>query len=399
MMDRFRLRGWRRIVRWLPAVVILLLAASFAWRGLGRASAPDAAAAKPKASGIFRPTKEQWAGLKVAPVKTLSFRSTLVTDGSIALDDDLTTPVFSPYSGRVSRLLARLGDVVRKGAPLMAVESSEVNQGQSDAASARAAYEAARLVEKRQHELYDAGAGALKDWQQSQADLAAADAALKAARGRLRILGKSEAEIDALEKGAGGGVVEAIVAAPVGGTVIQRQVGVGQYIASATGGASAPVYTIADLSTVWLLANVREGDAPALRVGEPAEVSVLALPGQLFKGKVSWVGAAIDPNTHCLPVRVEVRNPEGLLKPQMFATFSIATSEATEAPAVPESALVFEGEKARVFVVGDDGSIAGREVRAGRRRDALVEVTGGLKAGEKIVTSGTLFIDRAVQGE
>lgn len=380
-------------------MLILLLAMFFARRELVHPSlTEDPHESSKSPAGVFRPTKEQWASLKVAEVKTLDFRSTLTTDGNIAFNDDAVTPVFSPYSGRVTRLIAKQGDVVKKGAPLMAIEASEFVQGQSDVASAKASLDTARATEKRQHDLYDAGAVALKDWRQSQSDLVAAEAVWNAARGRLRILGKTDAEIDDL-KTAPAGMTETFVTAPIGGTVTQRQVGVGQYIQNAAGGASTPVFTIADLSTVWLVANVRESDAPALRVGQPAEVTVLAFPRQTLRAKIAWVGSAVDPNTHRLPVRVAVQNPRGELKPQMFASFSIATSEAVGAPAVPQSALMYDGDVSRVFVVGDDGSIAGRSVRAGRSRDGLVEITSGLRAGEKVVTSGTLFIDRAVGGD
>ncbi len=389
----------RRLVRWAVPALIVLIALYFAWRELGPRSASEAspAASKPSA-GIFKPTPEQWAGLKVVAVKTLAFRSILTTDGNIAFNDDAVTPVFSPYSGRVSRLVAKQGDVVKKGAPLMAVEASEFVQGRSDLAEARASLDTAQASERRQHDLYDAGAGAQKDWRQSQSDLVAARAAFAAARGRLRILGKSEAEIDALEREPAG-VSEALVTAPIAGTVTQRQVGLGQYLTSAAGGASTPAFTIADLSTVWLIANVRESDAPALRVGQQAEVSVLAMPGKTFKARISLVGASVDPATHRLPVRAEVQNPKGELKPQMFASFSIATSEAVVAPAVPQQAIVYEGEGTRVFVAEKDDSIVARAVRAGRSREGMVEIVSGLSAGERIVTSGTLFMTRAAGGD
>jgi cobalt-zinc-cadmium efflux system membrane fusion protein len=189
-----------------------------------------------------------------------------------------------------------------------------------------------------------------------------------------------------------------MVTAPIGGTVIQRQVGLGQYVTSAASGGSAPAFTIADLATVWLVANVRESDAPSLRIGQPAEVTVLALPGRKFAARISWIGASIDPGTHRLLVRAEVQNREGLLKPMMFASFSIATSEPAAAPAVPQSAIVYEGEKARVFVV-DGENVAARKVRIGRRSDDMIEIVDGLKAGEKVVTAGTLFVDRAAASD
>ncbi len=380
------------------AALVAMAAAGLGWQSLTRhPAAAQVVTAAPAPAGVFRPSKEQWAGLQAADVQAREFRDQLVTDGNIAYDDDAMTPVFSPYSGRVARVMAKLGDVVARGEPLLAVEASEFVQGQSDVATARATLDNARATEQRQHALFDAGAAALKDWRQAQTDLATATAAWNAARGRLRILGKSEAEIDALEK-APVGRGEALVTAPIAGTVTQRQVGVGQYIQSAAGGAATPQFVIGDLSTVWLLANVREGDAPALRVGQPVEVSVLALPGRIFRAKLAWVAPAVDPVTHRLPVRVAVPNPDGVLKPQMFASFTIATGAAVQAPAVPEGAVMYDGEVVRVFVVAPDGSISGREIKIGRSQGGLVEVLSGLKAGERVIASGTLFIDRAVAG-
>ena len=400
MQTKQRFLFSRHPVLWAVVGLTLLAGIFLSWRFLthrGMSSGTQEAAPPKAQAGVFRPTREQWAGLKVEEVKPLTFRSTLTTDGNIAINDDTMTTVFSPYTGRVTRVAAKLGDTVAKGAPLMAIAASEIVQGESDVAAARANLEIARATEKRQHDLFDAGAGAFKDWKQSQSDLVAAEASLASARGRLHILGKSEAEIATLEK-APAGSAETVLSAPVAGTVTQRQVGVGQYITSASGGAAVPIFTIANLSTVWLVANVRESDAPSLRVGQSAEVTVLAFPGKTFKAKISWIGAAVDPTTHRLPVRAEVQNPDGALKAQMFASFSIATSAPVDAPAAPQDALVYEGDTARVFVVAQDGSIAGRVVRTGRSREGMIEVLSGLHAGEKIVASGTLFIDRAAAG-
>jgi multidrug efflux pump subunit AcrA (membrane-fusion protein) len=115
------------------------------------------------------------------------------------------------------------------------------------------------------------------------------------------------------------------------------------------GGASSPVYTIGNLSTVWLIANVRETDAPLTHVGEPVEVHVLAFPGRVFKAKISWVAPSIDSNTHRLSVRADVENPRGELKPGMFANFSIITGEEETAPVLPQRAIVYKGDAARVW--------------------------------------------------
>jgi cobalt-zinc-cadmium efflux system membrane fusion protein len=297
----------------------------------------------------------------------------------------------------------------------MAVEASEFVQGQNDLVAALAVLNAARAqltltttAEKRQHDLYLAKAGAMKDWLQSQADLAAAQSnlrsaeiALGAVRNRLRILGKSDQEISVLETQPPAQKMnpEAMVFAPIAGTVIQRQVGVGQFIQSAAAGANNPVYQIANLSTVWMIANVRETDAPLLRIGQPVEVQVLAWPKRVFKGKVAWIAPSVDPNTHRLPVRAEVDNRDGALKPMMFGSFHIVTGDSVTALGVPQSAVVYEGSDAHVFVARDDGLLALRMIHTGRNNGDMVEVTEGLAAGEKIVTSGTLFIDRAAESQ
>src|ERR1700730_18172999 len=415
-----RRRHLSPLTQFLTIAILALFVgvAILAWPVIGKNVADPAGRPQPapseEARGTFRPTKEQWAGFKIERVGLVSFRPEQVTEGSIAIDDDLTTPVFSQHSGRVIKLIAKLGDVVEAGAPLFAIQASEFVQAQNDLITALANLQTARSQlaqaqtnEKRAHELYLAQGGALKDWQQAQTDLATAqntirsdEIALAAVRNRLRILGKADKEIASLEAQPTQKLDPVtIVPAPIGGTITQRQIGLGQYINSMAAGASNPVYTIGNLSTVWLIANVREADAPLMRIGQAVEVHVLAFPGRVFKAKISWVAPSIDPNTHRLSVRADVENPEGALKPGMFANFSIITGDPETAPAVPQSAIVYEGDTARVWVAGDDGTIAVRSVRTGPSLDGMVEILAGLSPGEKIVTSGALFIDRAVSSD
>jgi membrane fusion protein, heavy metal efflux system len=365
---------------------------SLARATLGHDSPPPAAV--PAAPGSFRPSAAQWASFKLATVETRTFRSVQVTDGRIALDEERVTPVFPPFSGRVTRVIAKLGDSVKRGDPLLAVEAPELVQSQNDVRAAAAVLDTARSQlalaqanERRTHELLLARSGAEKDWRQAEADRVAAQNGLRTAESahaaalrRLRILGAGE--------GARG---EGAVRAPIAGTIVQRQVGAGQYLAS---GASA-VYSIGDLSRVWLVANVRETDAPYVRVGEPVDVRVLAYPERLFHARIAWIAPSLDPATRRLPVRAEIDNADGALKPLMFATFSIATGDDLAAPAVPQSAVVYEGASARVWLARDDGSVAAREIEVGRSQDGWLEVARGLAAGERVVASGTLFIDRA----
>jgi cobalt-zinc-cadmium efflux system membrane fusion protein len=392
----------------MAALVGLAAAIFLVVRGLRTETAEVPVAVEP---GTFLPSKDQAAGLKIMPVAMVSFHSQRFSDGKIATNDDTTTPVFSPYSGRVTRLNAKAGDVVKQGDPLFAIEATEFVQAQNDliaAASALKTAEAqlklAQANEKRQHEVYDARGAALKDWLQSQSDLVnaqgshrTAEIALAAVRNRLRILGKDDAEISAIENAPNTLKLnaEVLVPAPIGGTVIQRQVSVGQYINSAAGGASSPVFAIGNLSSVWLVANVREVDAPAMRVGQRVEVSVLAYRQKTFNAHLTYVGSLVDETSRRVTVRAEVENADGALKPGMFASFRIITSDDSSAPGVPETAVVYEGEAAHVWVARDDGRIALRSIRVGRTMNGMVEVLDGLKLGEKVVTSGTLFIDRA----
>ena len=357
-------RAWSK-QRQVRAVGFAVAAATVAvlgiWLGgrfFGGHEGPAAAPSAPP--GTFRATAQQLKTLTIEPVDLHGFVSEESTEGKIAVNGDRATPVFSPYSGRITRVIAALGEIVKKGAPLATLEASEYVQAQSDLKSASAQVKLADITERRKHALYDAKGGSLQDWQQAQADLTAATAALNAARNRLRILGQSDADIAALEA-AGSIDPTATIRAPIAGVVVDRQVGPGQYVQA---GAGTPVFTIADPSSVWLLANVRETDAGRVRLGQSVEVHVLAYPKRTFKARVTYVAALVDPVTHRLPVRAEIDNRDGALKPEMFANFRILTSDATQSPAVPESAVVYEGNLAHVWVVMGDGLLAYRSIHS-----------------------------------
>ncbi|MGA3402109.1 MAG: efflux RND transporter periplasmic adaptor subunit [Acetobacteraceae bacterium] len=410
-------RGQQLAVLGLAALLLVgLLAGQQVWQAIRPEAAREPAPAQSAADNVFRPTPQQWAGFRIQPAEEKPFRPAQDTDGKIAIDDDLVTPVFSPYSGRVVKLFASAGDTVRQGDPLFAVQASEFVQAQNDLVAAVATLRTARAQaalaetnEKRQHNLYLSQGAALKDWQQAQVDLATAQGnlssaqiAVSAVRNRLRILGRSDAEIAALESAPDLMKLDPVaqVPAPIGGTVIQRQVGLGQTIVSAAAGATAPLFQIGDLSKVWLVANVREEDAPLIHRGDSVEVHVLAFPDRGFTARVTHVAPTIDPTTHRLSVRAELDNPDGALKPEMFASFRIITGPATTSLAIPIGALVYEGSDVHVWVANpQDETIQEREIRMGAVQDGTAQVLSGLRPGEQVVTSGSLFLDRAVTGD
>jgi membrane fusion protein, heavy metal efflux system len=382
-------RQWRLTGIAAAAVTLIVLAVWLGGRVFGPHETPAEAAPSPP--GTFRASAQQLKTLAVEAVQTHAFVSEELTEGKIAVNGDRATPVFSPYSGRVTRVIAGLGDTVRAGASLATLEASEFVQAQSDLKSAATAVKLARINETRKHALFDAKGGSLQDWQQAQADLTTAETALNSVRNRLRILGKSDSEITDLEKARTINPV-AVLAAPIAGVVVDRQVGPGQYLQSGSG---TPVFTIANPSSVWLLANVREADVGLMKLGQSMEVRVLADPKRTFRARVTYIAALVDSVTHRLPVRAEIDNHDGALKPEMFANYRILTSDAALSPAVPAAAVVYEGDAAHVWVVKGDGLLELRAIRTGRSNDGLIEVLEGLQPGERIVTKGGLFIDQA----
>jgi cobalt-zinc-cadmium efflux system membrane fusion protein len=155
---------------------------------------------------------------------------------------------------------------------------------------------------------------------------------------------------------------------------------------------------IGDLSTVWVVAYIRESEAPMVKVGQPLKFTVVGYPDRTFTAKVAYVAAAFDPATRRLPVRAAIDNPDQLLRPEMFASVSISTSANAMSPAVPREAIIYEGSSARVWVATSATSLELRNIKTGLANGNLVQVTDGLQAGEKVVTRGGVFIDRAAAG-
>ena len=398
----------------LVLILVFAVGAGF-WVAKSRTNSdardPDANGQSKKVTGVFYPTPAQWATLTVEPVQQRVFQSEHVTEGKIAVDEDRSTPIFSPYAGRVIKLFVKPGDTVTVGQPLFTVQAADMVQAQNDFISAatalnkaRSAQNLAQIIDKRQRLLYEGKAVPLKEVQNARAaldaaenDVRSAEVALEATRNRLRILGKTDQEItDFQEKGTIDPAT--LITAPIAGTIVQRKVGPGQYVGS---GSTDPVFIIGDLSTVWVVAFIRETEAPIVHVGQQIYFTVLAYPDRSFPATISYVAAALDPTTRRLLVRATVNNDAGLLKPEMFASVKILTGESDKSVAVPRDAIIYEGEAARVWVVRDkdnDKAIELRRIKVGLTNGSLVEVLKGLAPGDRVVTKGSLFIDRVAAG-
>ena len=411
----------------LPAAATLPRAAQWRWLGIaaaalvgmvllvllvGRLTHHEEAPPPAAPPGTFRPTPAQMAALTTMRVGIGASAARTLASGAITVDGDRSTPVVMPYSGQVVRVLVDAGQRVTQGQALLLVRTNDFVDARSGLFAARAADQnaqaqlatAQRTVE-RQKQIYQTAGGALKDYQQAQTDLASAvatartaAASLGAARDKLAVLGKSRGEIRRLE---GAGEVSGIhdvttLHAPIGGLVASRDVAAGQYVSQ---GGDKPVMTITDPSRVWLVAQVAEGDAASIRLGDTAAVTTPALPGRQFQARIDLVGAGLDPLTHRLPVRAAIANPDGALKPQMFASFAIRRAAAGDSIRVPAAAVIHEGDGARVWVVRPGGLLVARTVTTGDEQDGQVVVTSGLRSGERIVTAGALFVNEAGLGE
>jgi membrane fusion protein, heavy metal efflux system len=364
-------------------------------------TAPDA----PQGSdGSIRLSDNERRSLVIEPVALKPFRPQVTTEGKISTDEDRATPVLSPYAGKVVRILAKPGDVVKQGDILCTIEATDMVAAQNDYIAAvsgldkaRTALRLAEINEKRQRDLYAGRAAPLRDFEQAQADLKGAEAderaaiaALRAVENRLRILGKSEADFAQLrERGTINS--ETPIMAPIGGLIAQRKIGPGQFV---QGSGGDPLFLVDDTTSVWLQAFVREGDSPAVDVGDEIEFRVLARPDETFRATISHVGALLDAATRRLMVRASIANPRGLLKREMFATVTIFTEKATDWPAVPRRAVIRQGEKAHVWLVTAENRVALREVTTGAVQNGFIQVTEGLKPGEQVVVQGSLFLDQ-----
>src|SRR5215212_1355817 len=297
--------------RWAVAVTLVALAGSGLYgftKIVGSKAGPSEVSSQSR-KGLQRytPSPAEWASLTIQPVTERGFRAENVTEGKIAIDEDRSTPVFSPYAGRVTKLLAKPGDQVVKGQPLFVIEAADNVQAQNDFIGAMAAMnkaksalDLAQLQGARAKDLFEGKAVPLKDYQQSQAtliqaqnDLRSSQTAMEAARNKLRILGLTDEAISTFQE-KGSINPNTTIFSPITGTVVQRKVGPGQYVSS---GASDPVYVIGDLSTVWMVAFVRETDAANVAAGQEISFNVLALPGRSLFAHINYVATAIDPAT------------------------------------------------------------------------------------------------------
>ncbi len=410
MSPQPRRRGRRRTV-WLVVLLLGGLAGMAAWQRvdlqavwqrLGMQPVEEQAAPSPASpsTDIAVLHEHQRQQLTIEPVREQPVTVEQDMTGKVSFNEDRLTPVYTPYAGRVLEVLAHKGAEVRPGQPLLVLESPELVTVQNDLAAARSdlskakiGLDATQMAAERARNLHTQGAIATKAEEQAEMELARAQdeqrraqAVLAGVEHRLALFGKKPEEIARL-----GGQVDRhiVIRAPIAGTVVERKVGLGQYLRA---DASDALFLIADLSTVWVLADVYESDLADIRLNAPVEVSVASYPHLTLPTRIAAINPTVDPASRTVRVRCLVQNADGLLKPDMFAKIKVRSHTSHTLLVVPVSAVLSQGTETVVFVEEEPGRFRQRQVQLGREMQGSIVVQSGVRPGERVVTRGVLLI-------
>lgn len=364
----------------------------------GDAVAAPEAAPGPKATSvpvaeIVELLETQLKAVKVEVAAEREFPLEKAAVGSIDFNEELLTQVFTPYQGRIVDLFAKIGDEVKKGQPLFTIDSPDLVQASSTLISAAAVLELTTHNLERMKMLFATRAAAQRDFEQATSDNRTAQGAYRAARDAVRIFGKSDAEIDRIvdERKVDPNLV---VPSPISGRITARSAAPGLLVQP--GNQPAP-FVVADISIMWMLANVAESDSPAFNVGQDVRVTIMAYPGRLFTGRISTIGSSVDAVTRRALVRSEIDDPKHELRAGMFANFVIRTGAPMHSVAVPLDGMVREGDGTMtVWVTADRRRFTMRLVKVGLLRDGYYQILDGLQPGELVATEGALFLSNAL---
>ncbi len=343
--------------------------------------------ATPEATVTLAPS--QLNAIKIETIGTHLFSLEKTAIGNIDYNEDLSVQVFSPYQGKIITAFANLGDEVQKGQPLYTIDSPDLVQAESTLIGAAAVFDLTSKELSRAKDLYGTNGVSEREMEQATSDAHTAEGSLKAARDAVRVFGKTDAEIDQVL--AARQIDPAlIVRSPVAGRITARDAQPGLLVQP--GNVPAP-YAVSDLSTKWMVANVIESDSPLFHVGQRLQAKVMAYPGRIFEGKISRLGASLDPNTHRIMVRCDITDPKDELRPGMLASFSIQVQDSVQSVAIPANGVVRNGDGTMAaWVTTDKHVFTQKLLKIGLQQDGQYQVLEGLQGGELAVTDGAVFI-------
>ena len=329
------------------------------------------------------------AGIKIEEVSYHALGQDIQISGTIQINENHLAHVGTRIPGRITEISANLGEWTRKGSPLASMDSPELGQAQSDYLNAKAKAIVAEKAYERARKLLEGKVIGTAEFQRREGDDTATRAEVQNFKEKLRLSGMT---LEALEDLENRRIVQSQVRilAPLSGKVTERNVTLGEMVEP-----SKTLFTIADLSRLWGIADLPEQEISKVKKGLLTRVSVSAFPKEFFQGRITYISDMVDPATRTVKIRVEIANSSGRLKPQMFASFSVSTGEAKKELSVPDSAVVLEGDKTIVFIVKEENKerlFEKREVRLGSEVQGYYPVVSGLKPGEKIVTKGAFVL-------
>jgi len=333
------------------------------------------------------PEKQKSSGIEVRQVALENTAVPLSATAAIEINMDRSAKISPRVTGKAVRIIASQGDRVKAGQALAYLDSVELDQTWSDYIKAKGKVELARKNFQREESLFEKKISPEKDVLKAKQEFGEAEADLNLAKERFRLLGVDVSQFE-LTKGNGNHPLIPVTS-PVSGVVLEKTVTQGEMVSS-----DKALFTVADLSTLWVVIDIYEKDISRLRLGTGVKVSVTAFSDKTFRGKIAYIGDVIDEKTRTEKARVTIDNSSGLLKPGMFATVLIeTTSGGTERIiAVPEEAVVVDGTKRHVFIQIAPEQFKRREIEAGRTLGNRMEVTMGLKEGETVAVKGAFIL-------
>jgi cobalt-zinc-cadmium efflux system membrane fusion protein len=367
------------------AVAVAALAAAICSSGCSTRDEPPAV---PAAAGNVKLTAAQRQHVRVYTVESSRFHETVETTGVVDFDNDQATSVLSPVSGPVSRLFVSLGQKVKKGDPLAAVDSPDFAAAISGYRKALATAKTDRRLADLDNDLLQHNGVARKEAAQAETDAVNAEADRDTALQELVSLNVPEEIIEDIQRGRTIAHAEGMIRSPIAGTVVEKLITPGELLSAGT----TPCFTVANLSRVWVMAQIFGTDLTSVSLGDGAEVES-GEGSKSFAGKVDNISALVDSDTRSVPVRVVVDNPGDLLKKQMYVRVRIRSGEESSGFLIPVSSVLRDEENLPfVYVVRSDGSFARRHVTLGHRIGEQYAIPEGLGAGDQIVVDGGLFL-------
>lgn len=390
--------GRARLSRAVAVGVAILATALVQW-GCGTAGRLQADSPKknaptkvlPAEASLFGVSPEQLAHLHIAPVTSGSWQTSVETTGTVDWDEDRTTQAITQVSGPITRIVADYGSQVRAGQPLLYVASPDVANAIATYEKARDQQNLAQTTLAREKELLAHGAAAQKDVEIAASAYNVATTDVQDSLQSLHIFSITPEELQKAEQKGVPVNAELALRAPISGTVVQKMVTPGQVIQAG----ATTCFVLTDTTRVWVQGHIFDRDLPLVQVGDEVDLTESALP-EVFHGKVSYIGAIVDPTTRTTPVRIVTRNRNDLLKQGMYLDAVIHTNTQRSVLSVPVSAVLHNAENEPfVYVEVKPREFARRPVTVGMQQNGRIEIRGGLKQGEPVVTEGSVFLQFA----